>query len=168
MALLFSTCRIAHGQSPQTDQQAQPPQQAEPAQPDAQPSLMTPLKPQPASAPYQPITRRERVRWVLTNSIGPAHLIGGIFSAGFGTALDRPEEDGTHWAGFGERFGMRLTSIVPGNIMEAGIGEFWGEDPRYFRVPDIFSAPSRWIVRARLRALYRHSRQQFPLKRVAA
>jgi hypothetical protein len=88
------------------------------------------------TAPYEAITRRQRVRWVLTDSIGPVHLVGGIISAGFGTALDRPLEDGPHWAGFGERFGMRLTSIVPGNIMEAGIGEIWGEDPRYFRVPD--------------------------------
>jgi hypothetical protein len=100
------------------------------------PSLLTPLKPLPQSAPYLPVTRRQRLRWILTNSIGPSHLIGGVFSAGFGTALDRPREYGPHWGGFGERYGIRLTGIVPGNIMEAEIGTLWGEDPRYFRVPD--------------------------------
>ena len=29
-----------------------------------------------------------------------------------------------------------MTGIVTGNAMEASIGAVWGEDPRYFRVPD--------------------------------
>jgi hypothetical protein len=102
----------------------------------SKPSLLTPLQPLPQNAPYRPITKRQRLRWILTNSIGPPHLLGGVVSAGFGTALDRPKEYGTHWGGFGERYGIRLTGIVPGNIMEAEIGMLVGEDPRYFRVPD--------------------------------
>jgi hypothetical protein len=31
---------------------------------------------------------------------------------------------------------MRITGIVTGNAIEASAGSLWGEDPRYFRVPD--------------------------------
>jgi hypothetical protein len=100
------------------------------------PSLLTPLKPVTEEGPYVPIKPRQRLRWFVTNTIGPAHLAGGIFSAGFGTAFDRPKEYGPHWGGFADRYGMRMTGIVTGNAMEASIGAVWGEDPRYFRVPD--------------------------------
>lgn len=100
------------------------------------PSLVTPLEPQDQGAIYHPITPRQRLRWFITNTIGPPHLVGGIFVAGFGTALNRPQEYGTHWGGFGDRYGMRLTGIVTGNAMEASIGYTLREDPRYFRVQD--------------------------------
>lgn len=64
---------------------------------------------------------------------GPESLAGGLFSAGFGTWLNRPSEYGTHWDGFGYRYGMRLTGVVTSNVMEAGVGALWGEDPRYHR-----------------------------------
>lgn len=134
--LLLLPLRIAHSQASPPDQQAQSEQQGFTPRPDPNRSLMGPLKSQVQNAPYEAITARERVRWIVDNSVGPTHLLAGIFSAGFGAALDRPQEHGPHWQGFGERYGMRLTSIVPGNIMEAEIGAAWGEDPRYFRVPD--------------------------------
>jgi hypothetical protein len=102
----------------------------------AKPSLLTPLKPQIKDNVYVPITNRQRLRWFLTNTIGPQHLAGGVITSAFGTAVDRPKEYGPGWAGFGDRYGMRLTGIVTGNAMEASIGTLWGEDPRYFRVPD--------------------------------
>jgi hypothetical protein len=133
----------AQTSSPSSSSQQSPSDQQTPPNPDDEtdsterrPSLLTPLKPLRQSAPYRPVTKRQRLRWILTNSVGPSHLIGGVLSAGFGTALDRPKEYGPHWGGFGERYGIRLTGIVPGNIMEAEIGTLWGEDPRYFRVPD--------------------------------
>src|SRR5579863_9321623 len=46
---------------------------------DNRPSLMTPLKPQTKDAAYDPITARQSLRWFITNSIGPPHMIGGIF-----------------------------------------------------------------------------------------
>jgi hypothetical protein len=101
-----------------------------------QPSLLTPLKPHSEDESYHPITSRQRLRWFITNTIGPSHLVGGLFTSAFGTALDRPKEYGPGWPGFGDRYGMRLTGIVTGNAMEAGVGALWGEDPRYFRVPD--------------------------------
>jgi hypothetical protein len=99
------------------------------------PSLLTPLAPQTESETYRPITPRQRLRWFLTDTIGPQHLAGGAITSAFGTALDRPKEYGPHWGGFGDRFGVRLTGVATGNAMEASIGALWGEDPRYFRVP---------------------------------
>ena len=85
-----------------------------------------------ASTPtYQPISGEERLKWVAQTTVGPASLAGGVISAGFGTWINRPREYGTHWEGFGDRYGMRLTGIAVGQSMEAGLGALWGEDPRY-------------------------------------
>jgi len=155
-ALLFSMCLVAippaegqifahvtarnesldqsNGQSQQSPETSgQPDQQGSQTN---KPSLVTPLKPVAASEPYRPITARQRLRWTITNTIGPAHLAGGTITSAFGTALDRPEEDGPHWGGFAERFGVRLTGVATSNVMEAGVGALWGEDPRYFREGD--------------------------------
>jgi hypothetical protein len=121
--------------TPTPDTSSPADQQDESAEPKA-PSLMKPLKPVSQEAPFHPITPRQRLRWFVTNTAGPPHLIGGLFVAGFGTALNRPEEYGPHWGGFADRYGMRMTGIVTGNAMEAGIGYVLGEDPRYFRVED--------------------------------
>ncbi len=82
---------------------------------------------------YQPITPQGRLNWMVANTIGPASLLSGGISAGWGTMLDRPMEYGTHWDGFAKRYGMRLTGIATSNSMESGLGALWGEDPRYFR-----------------------------------
>jgi hypothetical protein len=88
------------------------------------------------SAPYQAITGRERLSWVVKGTLWPQHLAGGVITSAFGTGLDRPREDGPHWGGFAERFGVRVTGVAPSNLMEAGFGALWGEDPRYFRVSE--------------------------------
>jgi hypothetical protein len=117
------------------------PGQNEPAQTDkndagqSKPSLLTPLKHSTVDETYRPITSRQRTRWFLTNTIGPPHLVGGLFTSAFGTAVNRPKEYGPGWEGFSDRYGMRLTGISTGNAMEASVGALWGEDPRYFRVP---------------------------------
>lgn len=80
---------------------------------------------------YVPITMKERLMWLLDTTLGPSHLAGGVVSAAYGTAVDKPPEDGPHWSGFAERYGVRLTGIATSNVMEAGLGAFWGEDPRY-------------------------------------
>jgi hypothetical protein len=121
--------------------QTSPLQQNEPAQTEKKesdqnrPSLLTPLKPATQDDTYHSITSRQRMRWFLTNTIGPPHLVGGLFTSAFGTAVDRPKEYGPGWAGFGDRYGMRLTGTSTGNAIEASAGALWGEDPRYFRAP---------------------------------
>jgi len=142
-ALLAVVTLVTAAQTDKPDV-ASPADQGQPANPGssddastaAKPSLLKPLKPQTQEEPYAPIRLRQRLRWFITNTIGPPHLVAGLFTAGFGTAVDRPEEYGPHWGGFADRYGMRMTGIVTGNAMEASIGALWGEDPRYFRVPD--------------------------------
>lgn len=137
LTLLLSASNVSQAQTAAAS--SRPPTGTNSANRDqaARPSLFTPLSRQTEADPYDPITPRERFRWFVTSTIGPSHLLGGgIFSAALGTALDRPKEYGPSWGGFGDRFGMRLTGISTGNAMEAAIGSFWGEDPRYFATPD--------------------------------
>jgi hypothetical protein len=92
--------------------------------------------PNPALATdYKSPTAEERVQWVIHSTLGPASLIGGGISAGFGTWVNAPHEYGTHWDGFAQRYGMRTAGVATSNIMEAGIGSLTGEDPRYQRAP---------------------------------
>ncbi len=85
---------------------------------------------------YQPITTSQRTHWFVTSTVGPTSLfLAGPLSAAIGTARNVPSEYGTHWDGFGKRNGMRLTGIATGNLIEAGLGAVWGEDPRYFHSP---------------------------------
>lgn len=83
-------------------------------------------------ADYVSITGKQRLDWFVVTTVGPKSLLGGIFSAAYGTATNQPKEYGPHWEGFGKRYGMRLTGVSTGNAMEAGLGAIWGEDPRYF------------------------------------
>jgi hypothetical protein len=85
------------------------------------------------AGPSEAISTAERLGWFAQSTVGPASLIGGTISAGFGTLTNQPHEYGTHWDGFGKRYGMRLTGVTTSNAMEAGFGTIWGEDPRYFR-----------------------------------
>lgn len=87
------------------------------------------------SDPYQYIDAKGRAAWFTTNTVGPVSLlVAGPWSAGFGTATNRPEEYGRTWRGFGQRYGMRLTGVSVGNALEVSTGAIWGEDPRYFRM----------------------------------
>jgi hypothetical protein len=86
-----------------------------------------------SSVSDQPITSRQRLNWFIRSTIGPESLTSGMFTAGFGTSVDRPHEYGPHWEGYAKRYGMRFTGIATGNAMEAALGSVWGEDPRYFR-----------------------------------
>ena len=108
--------------------------------PLAQQQNPVPLNPStvepPLHLPYEPITSQQRLGWIIRTTLWPQHLVGGVITSAAGTGLDHPREDGPHWGGFGERFGVRLTGVATSNVMEAGIGALWGEDPRYFRVPE--------------------------------
>jgi hypothetical protein len=84
------------------------------------------------SQKYEPISGTKRLEWFFVRSVGPESLLNGAFTAGIGTARDKPGEYGTHFDGFAKRYGMRFTGIATSNAMEAGLGAVWGEDPRYF------------------------------------
>jgi len=90
-------------------------------------------QPPATSSSDQPITAKQRADWFALETGGPESIAGGLISAGWGTLFNKPSEYGTHWEGFGERYGMRLTGVAVSNAMEAGIGGIWGEDPRYKR-----------------------------------
>ena len=83
---------------------------------------------------YKPATQQDKMRWFVSSTVSPSRLfIVGPISSAWGTMRDVPTEYGTHWDGFGKRNGMRLTGVATGNLIEAGLGSIWGEDPRYFR-----------------------------------
>jgi hypothetical protein len=76
----------------------------------------------------------DRMHWFVRSIMGAQGLVGGLFSAALGTAVDTPSEYGPHWEGMGKRYGMRLTGISTGNAIEGGLGVIDGEDPRYFKM----------------------------------
>ena len=80
-----------------------------------------------------PIVLRERFEWIVKSTIGPKNLAAGVVIAGWGTWRDNPPEYVPHWEGYAKRYGLRLTTSGASNLMEAGLGSLWGEDPRYFR-----------------------------------
>jgi len=83
-------------------------------------------------AEYHRISAGGRLEWFARSTVGGTSLVGGLFSAALGTAIDSPSEYGPHWEGFGKRYGMRLTGVSTGNAIEATLGAAIGEDPRYF------------------------------------
>ncbi len=124
----------------------------------------------PTGKPYHPMTLRQRMHWTVRSTIGAESLTAGVISAGFGTATDRPEEYGTHWEGFAERYGMRLTGVATSNAMEAGLGALWGEDPHYYAVGpgEPLKARVKNIVRATFTARERDGRYAPAYARIIA
>ncbi len=96
-------------------------------------SAQTRPEPGTVASDYHPITAKARLKWFAKTSFGPESLAAGLFTAGWGTLMNNPREYGTHWEGFGDRYGMRFTGVVTGKAIEGGLGSLWGEDPRYFR-----------------------------------
>jgi len=105
-----------------------------------------PAKPQPQNRGYEPITAKERLEWIAVKTLGPDDLMAGVVWSGYGTAVNKPHEDGPHWGGFAERYGVRLTGIATSNVMEAGLGAMWGEDPRYKLARGKNFGPRVWSV----------------------
>ncbi len=101
------------------------------------------LDPSMVGKPAEPVTASERAQWAIVSTVGPASLLGGLFSAGWGTLFNDSHEYGPHWAGFGDRYGMRLTGVATSNGMEAALGSLWREDPRYWRKGDGFPLKQR-------------------------
>lgn len=82
----------------------------------------------------QPFTFRERMKWLAQSTVGGESLLAGVFTAGYGTALNHPPEYGPHFEGFAQRYGIRMSGVAVSNTMEVGLGALWGEDPHYYRL----------------------------------
>jgi hypothetical protein len=91
----------------------------------------------PDSPGYTAMTGKERFTWFAKSTVGPQSLAAGLFTAALGTAANTPKEYGPHWEGFGKRYGIRLSGVSTSNAMEAGLGTFWGEDPKYYPTKDL-------------------------------
>jgi hypothetical protein len=92
----------------------------------------------PASSPTlseDSITGTGRLDWVVKGTIGPASLWTGVFTSAWGTVFNHPREYGDSFDGFAKRYGLRLSGVAVDNTLEAGVGAFWGEDPRYHKAP---------------------------------
>jgi hypothetical protein len=86
------------------------------------------------------VEKLDRKVWVMQQTVGPASLAGGVWSAGLTTWRGRPVEYESNWPGFGQRYGMRLTGVATQNLLEAGLGAVWQEDPRYKKSTGGFKA----------------------------
>src|SRR5881394_2403611 len=58
--------------------------------------------------PYAPITAGQRFHWIVSGTLGAPNLAAGVVLAAVGTASNSPKEYGSHWDGFGKRYGLRL------------------------------------------------------------
>src|SRR5262249_48778273 len=71
-----------------------------------------PIVPKQSHTQYVPITGTQRLKWFVRSTVGVESLLfAGPWSAGWGTAFDRPHEYNTSWEGFGQRYGIRLTGV---------------------------------------------------------
>ena len=89
----------------------------------------------PTTLALPPFDAAHRLQWFAKTSFGPSSQATTLASAGWGTLHDKPAEYSTNWDGFGERYRLRLGDRAVSTALEAGLGSLWGEDPRYFRVP---------------------------------
>ena len=124
--------------------------------------------PEDQSATYEAMTGRERLGWIVKNTLWPEHLAGGVITSAAGTGLNRPREDGPHWGGFGERFGAadgrgdeqcdggrdwRVVGRGPALFLGAGI--FVSRAREECDCDDVFGAASGWEFPAGLCAVHR-------------
>lgn len=104
-----------------------------------------------------PITAEGRLKWAAVSTLGVPNLTGAAFTTAFATAYNRPKEYGTHWDGYGKRYGMKIAGSATSSLLEAGLGSLWGEDPRYYRAGS-GESPGRRLKSALKQAFVAHDR----------
>jgi hypothetical protein len=83
---------------------------------------------------YVPITPSQRVEWIVDGTVGLRSLVVvGVMGASFQTGINTPSEWERSWKGFGKRYLQREADVAISNSIEAGVGAWWGEEPRYLR-----------------------------------
>ena len=86
-----------------------------------------------APSRLEPMSFPQRIEWAATTAVSPKRIAGYMISSGISTAMNSPHEYGPHWDGYGKRVGLRASTGATGLMLEAGIGTFFREDPRYVR-----------------------------------
>ena len=84
-------------------------------------------------ATYSPITSSERTAWLAGEIASPGALSRAAFASAWMTKENCPKEWPRNARGYGRRFGDAQAATAISSSIEAGLGSFWGEDPRYFR-----------------------------------
>jgi hypothetical protein len=82
------------------------------------------------------LTAKDRLKWVADRTVGPLPLATVLVTSAWQTADNNPREYGPHWDGFGKRIGLILSRSSTSNVMEAGLGAIWGENPHYRHATD--------------------------------
>jgi hypothetical protein len=82
---------------------------------------------------YKPITSTKRVEWVVHGTASVPAVGIGLFNSAWMTATDWPREWSQNAGGFSRRYADGAAAGAISNSLEAGLGAFWGEDPRYIR-----------------------------------
>jgi hypothetical protein len=82
---------------------------------------------------YTPITSAERVTWVVRGTVSVPAVGVGVFNSAWMTESNWPKEWHQNWRGFSRRYADGAAAGSIANSIEAGLGGFWGEDPRYVR-----------------------------------
>ena len=91
-------------------------------------------------ATYSPLTSSERAAWVAAEIASPGALSRAAFTSAWTTRGNSPREWSRSARGYGRRFADAQAATAISSSIEAGLGSFWGEDPRYFRS----GRPERW------------------------
>ena len=84
-------------------------------------------------ATYSPLTSSERAAWLAGEMASPGALSRVAFTSAWMTRENSPKEWSRSARGYGRRFGDAQAATAISSSIEAGLGSFWGEDPRYFR-----------------------------------
>ena len=77
-------------------------------------SLMPPQDQKPPCsfpAAISPLPPNNELTGLRKTHFGPESAMGGLISSRWGTLVGKPSDYGTHWQGFGKRYGMRLTGV---------------------------------------------------------
>lgn len=130
-------------------------------EPDVPPPQAPPVV-QTAIPSDDAITGIARLDWTVKSTIGPASLLTGILSAGWGTGFDHPKEYGVSFGGFWKRYALRLSGVAASNVAEAALGTIWREDPRYHRDPVEESYGKRFVRTVKMTFLSDRNGQMMP------
>jgi hypothetical protein len=85
-------------------------------------------------------------------------MVGPLGTA-WQTAFNQPDEWGRTWSGAGKRYLQREADVAISNTLEAGVGAFWGEEPRYLRLGrGSIGSRAKWAIKTAFVTQWRDGR----------